>query len=273
MKQLPVAADAVFYAACTFLPILCILRYFGAPVWLSILAAGALAVCVGLAVFLLETRTRGKRLLSARQARERDALLLHLALAPARETEELLRRARKKEQRSAQTSGQPPANDSAVEFLFTLEPLSADRLASLIRARGKQFTLFCSELSPAAEKLTKTFPITVIRGDEVYRLLTEPTGTPPRPLYKEQRQALLRERRPPAPHEPLYHLSRLLSGGRQPAPAAFRRTAHPRTVGIMVFMPDIVLCKSSLYYLYLRNSLRFKCLYWKMIGSPSRSRR
>lgn len=197
MKQLPVAADAVFYAACTFLPILCILRYFGAPVWLSILAAGALAVCVGLAVFLLETRTRGKRLLSARQARERDALLLHLALATARETEELLRRARKKEQRSAQTSGQPPANDAAVEFLFTLEPLSADRLASLIRARGEQFTLFCSELSPAAEKLTKTFPITVIRGDEVYRLLTETgelperfLGTTPRPSRRERLRAL-----------------------------------------------------------------------------------
>ena len=197
MKQLPVAADAVFYAACTFLPILCILRYFGAPVWLSILAAGALAICVGLAVFLLESRTRGKRLLSARQARERDALLFHLALAPARETEELLRRARKKEQRSAQTSGQPPANDAPVEFLFTLEPLSADRLASIIRARGEQFTLFCSELSPAAEKLTKTFPITVIRGDEVYRLLSETgelperfLGTTPRPSRRERLRTL-----------------------------------------------------------------------------------
>lgn len=197
MKQLPVAADAVFYAACTFLPILCILRYFGAPVWLSILAAGALAICVGLAVFLLETRTRGKRLLSARQARERDTLLLHLTLAPARETEELLRRAHKKEQRSAQTSGQPPANDAPVEFLFTLEPLSADHLASIIRTRGEQFTLFCSELSPAAEKLTKTFPITVIRGDEVYRLLSETgelperfLGTTPRPSRREHLRTL-----------------------------------------------------------------------------------
>ena len=197
MKQLPVAADAVFYAACTFLPILCILRYFGAPVWLSILAAGALAICVGLAVFLLESRTRGKRLLSARQARERDALLLHLALAPARETEELLRRAHKKEQQTEQTSGHPPANDAPVEFLFTLEPLSADRLASIIRARGEQFTLFCSELSPAAEKLTKTFPITVIRGDEVYRLLSETgelperlLGTTPRPSRRERLRTL-----------------------------------------------------------------------------------
>ena len=197
MKQLPVAADAIFYAACTFLPILCILRYFGAHVWLSILAAGVLAICVGLAVFLLESRTRGKRLLSARQARERDALLFHLALAPPGETEELLRRAHKKEQQTEQTSGQTPANDAAIEFLFTLEPLSADRLASLIRARGEQFTLFCSKLSPAAEKLTKTFPITVIRGDEVYRLLTETgelperfLGTTPRPSRRERLRTL-----------------------------------------------------------------------------------
>lgn len=197
MKQLPVAADAVFYAACTFLPILCILRYFGAPVWLSILAAGALAICVGLAVFLLESRTRGKRLLSARQARKRDALLFHLALAPARETEELLRRAHKKAQQTEQMSGQTPANNVDIELLFTLEPLSADRLASIIRARGEQFTLFCSELSPAAEKLTKTFPITVIRGDEVYRLLSETgelperfLGTTPRPSRRERLRAL-----------------------------------------------------------------------------------
>lgn len=197
MKQLPVAADAVFYAACTFLPILCILRYFGAPVWLSILAAGALAICVGLAVFLLESRTRGRRLLSARQARERDALLFHLALAPARETEELLRRAHKKAQQTEQTSGQTPANNVDIELLFTLEPLSADRLASLIRTRGEQFTLFCSELSPAAEKLTKTFPITVIRGDEVYRLLSETgelperlLGTTPRPSRRERLRTL-----------------------------------------------------------------------------------
>ena len=197
MKQLPVAADAIFYAACTFLPILCILRYFGAPVWLSIFAAGALAICVGLAVFLLESRTRGKRLLSARQARERDALLFHLALAPARETEELLRRAHKKAQQTEQTSGHPPANDAPVEFLFTLEPLSADRLASLIRTRGERFTLFCSELSPAAEKLTKTFPITVIRGDEVYQLLSETgelperfLGTTPRPSRRERLRTL-----------------------------------------------------------------------------------
>ena len=197
MKQLPVAADAVFYAACTFLPILCILRYFGAPVWLSIFAAGALAICVGLAVFLLESRTRGKRLLSARQARERDALLFHLALAPARETEELLRRAHKKAQQTEQMSGQTPANNVDIELLFTLEPLSADRLASIIRARGEQFTLFCSELSPAAEKLTKTFPITVIRGDEVYRLLSETgelperfLGTTPRPSRRERLRTL-----------------------------------------------------------------------------------
>lgn len=197
MKQLPVAADAIFYAACTFLPILCILRYFGAPVWLSILAAGALAACVGLAVFLLESRTRGKRLLSARQARERDALLFHLALAPPEETEELLRRAHKKAQQTEQTSGQTPANDAAIEFLFTLEPLSADRLASLIRTRGERFTLFCSELSPAAEKLTKTFPITVIRRDEVYRMLNETgelperfLGTTPRPSRRERLRTL-----------------------------------------------------------------------------------
>lgn len=197
MKQLPVAADAVFYAACTFLPILCILRYFGAPVWLSIFAAGALAICVGLAVFLLESRTRGKRLLSARQARKRDALLFHLALAPARETEELLRRAHKKAQQTEQMSGQTPANNVDIELLFTLEPLSADRLASIIRARGEQFTLFCSELSPAAEKLTKTFPITVIRGDEVYRLLSETgelperfLGTTPRPSRRERLRTL-----------------------------------------------------------------------------------
>ena len=50
--------------------------------------------------------------------------------------------------------------------LYTMEPLSADAAAQLLRRYGGAFTLACNALTPDAEKLLASFGVRTMKGDE-----------------------------------------------------------------------------------------------------------
>ena len=181
--DLPLICDVFFYAACSWLFVLALLRYFRMSFALAALIAGVIALAVGLMVFLISYGTHRKRALTKRAREQREALMLHLAL----ERGERVRAALVEAYSSAGKEAHCSENEIIVDGekaipLFTMQPVSADAVAHLLREHGETpFVLLCNELSPEAEKLLTSFGRRPVKGDEIYALFSE-TETTPSPL-------------------------------------------------------------------------------------------
>lgn len=185
MKKIdfPLIADSLFYAVCAGFFSLCLLRYYRVPLGGSVALALLFALAVGGITFLLIHGKHRKRSLSKAEQEERDALLLHLALErPERIRAALLATYIADGKDARCENGILRVDGTECETDFTMQPLSADKIALLLREHGElPFFLLCNELSPEAEKLLLSFGIRFERGDEVYRLFKK-TDTMPTPL-------------------------------------------------------------------------------------------
>ena len=185
MKRFSLAdiADVLFYTVSAAFVAFGILRYFRLNVWLCLLFAllFAAATCVGAGLLL--SGSRQKKVKGKREKEDRDALLLHLALEKEERVRAALLSALIADGRSANLKGDVLEEDGVLLIpLFTMEPLSADTVAALLRTYGEErFTLLCNGVSAEAEKLLLRFGKGVQKGDEVYSLFAR-TGTTPNPL-------------------------------------------------------------------------------------------
>lgn len=179
----PLICDVLFYTACFWLFALAILRYFRMNLAIAALIAGLIALAVGLTVFLISYGTHRKRTLTKRAREERDALMLHFALEKSERVRAALVEAYCAAGKQAHCSeNEITVNGETAIPLFTMQPVSADAVAHLLREHGeKPFVLLCNELSPEAEKLLASFGRKFIKGDEIYTLFSE-TDTTPSPL-------------------------------------------------------------------------------------------
>lgn len=184
MQRFPFAmwADILFYSACSFVLCLSILR-LAAPLWVALLCAVLIALAAGGVCFLLLSRRRRKRLLTKKEGRAREALLLHLALEKPERVRASLLAAYLADGKNARCEGDALLVDgTAVVPLFTMEPVGADAVASLLRSYGKTpFKIVCNALTAEAEKLLSSFGVEAERGDGVYALFTR-TNSVPDPL-------------------------------------------------------------------------------------------
>lgn len=178
----PLWADTVFYSLCAFVLSFCILRYYRVVLAVAFTAAILLAFAAGTLAYLLQSGARRKRLLSKQEQEEREKLLLHLALEKPERVRAALLEAYLADGKDAHCEGEALFVDglSAVP-LFTMEPVSADGIAHLIRRLGREFFLVCNLLTADAEALLASFSIRAERGDEVFALFSR-TGTTPSPL-------------------------------------------------------------------------------------------
>lgn len=176
-------ADILFYGVCAFFLTLCITRYYRLPLWMCFLLALLLSPAVSLVAFLLLYRKNQKKLLTKKQLKDRDALLFHLALEKPERVRASLLEAYLADGREAHCEGDELCVDGRpVVPLFALEPISADKIAGLIRKFGKtEFTVVCKSLSREAEKLIASFAIEAVREDEIFDLFSR-TGKTPSPL-------------------------------------------------------------------------------------------
>lgn len=185
MKRFSLAdvADVLFYTVSAAFVAFGILRYFRLNVWLCLLFAllFAAATCVGTGLLL--SGSRRKKLVGKREKEDRDALLLHLALEKEERVRAALLTALVADGREANLKGDVlEENGTLLIPLFTMEPLTADRVANLLRTYGETpFTLLCSGVSAEAEKLLLRFQKGTMKGDEVYSLFAR-TKTTPNPL-------------------------------------------------------------------------------------------
>ncbi len=176
-------SDLLFYTACAFVLSLSILRYYGAPLWLSLVCAALITLAAGGIVFLLLYRSNRKKFLSKKEREEKEALLLHLTLEQPERVRAALLSALVADGRAAHCEKDVLSVDGTeLVPLFTMEPVGADEIALLLRKYGKEpFSLACNALTADAEKLLTSFGIQALRGEEVYSLFSR-TNTTPSPL-------------------------------------------------------------------------------------------
>lgn len=181
--DLPLVADAVFYALAAGVLSFCLMRIADVSLPVSAAVSLLLLLAAGGTVFLLTKRSRDRVFLTRRQAEERAALMLHLALERRERTSAALAAAFRAEGKAVrQAEDELLVDDMPYLARFTMQPLSADEAAALLREYGKQpFVLLCNALTPECERLLAAFGRKTLCGDEVYELFAR-TQTLPSPL-------------------------------------------------------------------------------------------
>ena len=166
--DLPLIADVLFYGVAAFFLSVGFLRYFKIPLALSAALACLFALSAAGIVFLVAYRSHRKRNLSKKEREERDALLLHLALEKEERVRAALLLAFKADgKENAHCEGDGLEADGLYLSRFSMQPLSADEIAKLIREyQGK---------------LLDRFGLKAVKGNEVYSLFCR-TDTVPDPL-------------------------------------------------------------------------------------------
>ncbi len=179
----PLVADVVFYTVCAFLPAVGIMRFYRLPAAVVFSAATCIALAVGATAFAVMYTRREKTVVGKAAKKRRDDLMLHLALERRDRVCEALARALTADGTEA-TAAEDAVASGGELFLpaFTMQPLSADAIAALLRKYGEEkFTVVCNELTPEAEKLARAFGKNILGGDGVFALF-ERTGTTPEKL-------------------------------------------------------------------------------------------
>ncbi len=185
--DLPLLADVLFYGVAAWFLTLGVVRYFRAPLWVSLLTASLLSLAVSGAVFLI-LYTRHRRVAVTKSARERkEKLLLHLALERPERVTALLASALTADGRQAQcTDAGLTVDGMRAVPMFTMQPLSADAVALLLREYGEEpFTLWCNALTPEAARLLASFGRKGVEQDEVFDLFERTEATPERLICGE----------------------------------------------------------------------------------------
>lgn len=176
-------SDVLFYGACAFVLALSVLRYFRVPLVLSLGASVAIGLTVSMAAGFLLYQKNKKRLLSRREREARDKLMLHFALEkPERVRVQLLEAFLADEKNAHCFEDELCIEDTPCVPIFTLEPVSADEVARLIRKFGdRKIMIACRETTQEAEKLLQAFGIEKLGENEIYALF-ERTKKTPEPL-------------------------------------------------------------------------------------------
>ena len=176
-------ADVAFYGIAVWFLAIGVLRYYRMQLTLAAILASLIALAVAGIILILFYRSRRRHRLSKKETEARDALLLHFALEKEERVRTALIAAFLADGKRAQAQQDALLVEDAI-FVprFTMQPLSADETARVIRAYGKEkLTILCNSLTPEAEKLSYSFGVKLMRKNEIYDLFTR-TQTTPNPL-------------------------------------------------------------------------------------------
>lgn len=181
--DLTLVADCAFYGFAAWFLSIGLLRYFRMQLTPAAILSSLISFSVTGVVFLLSYHRRLKKRLSKKETEAQEALLLHLALEKEERVRAALLTAFLADKKTAQCQDDALFVDGALCIpRFTMQPLSADEVARILRAHGqKSVKILCNSLTPEAEKLAASFGIEIMRKNEIYSLFTR-TETIPSPL-------------------------------------------------------------------------------------------
>lgn len=181
--DLPLLLDVLFYGTACWLLTLGLMRYYRLPTGICISVSLLFALAVSGGVFLLLSSRHRKKALGRSEREECDALMLHFALEKNERIRAALLAAYLADGRDAHCEGDALTVDGvSVVPLFTMQPVSADAVARLIREyESAPFVLVCNALTPEAEALLTSFGKRRTAAAEVYTLFKR-TQTLPNPM-------------------------------------------------------------------------------------------
>lgn len=181
--DLPLILDSLFYAFCAFMLSVGILRYFRAATWVVFTCSALIAIALGTASFLLIYTKHRRNGLTKEAQKQRSALMLHLTLERTDRVVAALAAAYRADGKAVKAGAETLAVDGMTVIpLFTMQPVSADAVAVLLKRYGNEpFMLACNDLSPEARSLLTSFGRTTAEGGEIYAMFLR-TDTVPSPL-------------------------------------------------------------------------------------------
>lgn len=178
-----IIADCAFYGTAVWFLTIGLMRYFRMGLALSAVLASLVALASAGIVFLFSYHSRRKRRLNKKECEAQEALMLHLALEKEERVRAALVTAFLADKQEAHLKDDVLlVGETLCVPRFTMQPLSADETARILRAYGREkLTILCNALTPEAEKLAASFGIRLMRKDDIYALFTR-TDTTPDPL-------------------------------------------------------------------------------------------
>lgn len=176
----PLIADVLFYSVSAWLVLVGIFRWVRLPAWICFTAATLLSMALGATLFFFLSAKHKKRALSKKDREMQEKLMLHLALERDERVRAALLEAFVADGREAHCEKDALSlDDTPLIPVFTMQPVSADTVAKLLKEYGTQpFILACNTLSPEAEKLLASFSRSAMTGTEICELFARTDSFP-----------------------------------------------------------------------------------------------
>ena len=183
--NLPLILDTAFTALCAFLLFFTAIRYYTKNVYIALAFAVCAFLLFGCLSFLYISRKQNKKLLIARDEKQKKLLSLHLSLSSDEYICELFEKALTSDETPAEIKGgKVLCGDKVYFFYFTMQPISEDDVAKAIKYNWEQSkVIFCCKCSPEAAALAENFLIDVKQIDYIFPLLKEKDLLPEKYVY------------------------------------------------------------------------------------------
>lgn len=197
MKRLAFISDVLFAFLCVFLFSLCLFRYLRVSFKLSFLLSfpcGALAA--GCVWALLKSKRKYAHLKKSEE-KQKEKLLLHLALLPDKQKSEFFFKLLSFANENAQTFGlrYVITPKTVYDLAYKFGEISCDDVATFYRLKTKkERVLICMKISNDAQNLAEKLNIQIKTGEDVYALVKENAAFPDEYLGETQEKNTRRKK-------------------------------------------------------------------------------
>ncbi len=198
MKKSAIISDFIFTFFLTGIFFLCLFRYLGWNMFLSLLAAILCGCIATLGVAALGRNKRQKLRWQKLEEDRHNKLLTHLSLLSDKQKTHFLQSVLAQKSETKRFSALRLTDERAFYFLkIRFSPVTADEIASLSRIKtGKEKIVLCNLIDEDAKALCENLGVRVWTGNDIYTLVKEANALPERylgePTPKNKRKIRLR---------------------------------------------------------------------------------
>lgn len=184
--NLPLLLDTAFSGLCAFLLFFTAIRYYTRNVYIALGFAAAACLLFGCLSFIFISRRQNKRLLIARDEKQKKLLALHLSLSSDEYIAELFKKAVGGGEAPAEIKGGKVfCGESVYFFSFNMQPITEDDVARVIKYKCEQNKIiYCCRCSAEAAALAESFVIDIKQIDYIFPLLKEKELLPEKYVYE-----------------------------------------------------------------------------------------
>lgn len=179
--NLPLVFDSFFAALCAFLLFYTAVRFYTKNSLTGLIFGICAFLLFGALAFLYIRKKQNKKLLLARDEKDRKLLELHLSLLPDKDVAAMFVNIID----DGAVQGKHIETDKEIFFfIFCLKQLSPDDIAGVIKfSTGKDKVVYCNEISAEAKELADNFAIKYKTSDKIYLELKDKDALPQKFIF------------------------------------------------------------------------------------------